>query len=193
MHMILTPSLILFAYLLGSISAAIITCRIMRLPDPRSQGSNNPGATNVYQIGGKTAAAFTLLGDSFKGLIPVLLGLVLGLDQLSLSFIAFAAFIGHLYPLFFKFEGGKGVATAFGVFIALNWKVALFILITWLIVVKIFKLSSLGALISALFAPLYFYLLDGSIYFTFLSLILSLLLIYRHRSNIKNIIEGTED
>jgi len=185
--------LILLAYLLGSISTAIITCRLMGLPDPRSQGSNNPGATNVLKIGGKKAAALTLLGDALKGLAPVLLGLYLGIDELYLSLVAFAAFIGHLYPLFFHFKGGKGVATAFGVFIGLNWQVALAVLLTWLIIVKLFKLSSLGALLTALIAPLYFYFLDGSLYFTSLSVILSALLIYRHRSNIIKIIEGTED
>lgn len=185
--------LILLAYLLGSISAAIVTCRLMGIPDPRSEGSHNPGASNVYKIGGKKAAVFTLIGDALKGLIPVLIGRLLDLDQLSLSFIAFAAFLGHLYPIFFSFKGGKGVATAFGVFIVLNWQVALLILLTWLIIVKAFKLSALGALISALLTPIYFYLLDGSLVFTGLSFIISIILIYRHKSNIINIINGTED
>ena len=191
---IITPLfVILFAYLLGSISAAILTCKIMGLPDPRSQGSNNPGATNVLALGGKKAAAITLIGDSLKGLIPVILGLYLSLNECYLSLIAFAAFIGHLYPVFFMFKGGKGVATAFGIFIGINFKVALAVLITWLLIVKIFKLSSLGALITALVTPLYFYYIDGSTYFTILSLVLSLLLIYRHKSNIIKIINGTED
>ena len=164
----------------------------MSLPDPRRFGSNNPGATNVYEFAGKKAAVFTLFGDALKGLIPVLIGLYLGVDKLTLSLIAFAAFMGHLYPIFFKFEGGKGVATAFGVFIALNWKVALVVLLTWLVIAKLFKLSSLAALVTALFTPLYFYLLDGSIEFTLLSILLSILLIYRHKSNILKIIEGTE-
>lgn len=193
MDMLITGLLILFSYLLGSISAAILTCRLMGLPDPRSQGSYNPGATNVLALGGKKAASITLFGDALKGLVPVLIGVSLSLNEISLSLIAFAAFIGHLYPVFFKFEGGKGVATAFGVFIGLNWQVAAFVLITWLIIVKIFKLSSLGALITALLTPLYFYLIDGSFYFTILSLVLSLFLIYRHKSNIIKIINGTED
>jgi len=193
MDMLIPLLVILFAYLLGSISAAIITCKLMGLPDPRSKGSHNPGATNVLAIGGKKAAAFTLIGDSLKGLIPVSLGLYLNLNELILSFIAFAAFIGHLYPVFFKFKGGKGVATAFGIFIAINWQVALSILLTWLIIVKVFKLSSLGALISALVSPLYFYYIDGSLYFLYLSILISLLLVYRHKSNIINIINGTED
>lgn len=193
MDIFVVSLLILFSYLLGSISAAILSCRLMGLPDPRLQGSRNPGATNVLALGGKKAAALTLFGDSLKGLAPVLIGLYLDLDEFSLSLIAFAAFIGHLYPVFFKFEGGKGVATAFGIFIGLNWQIALSVLISWLIIVKIFKLSSLGALITALLAPLYFYFLDGSLYFTILSIILSILLIYRHRSNIRNIINGAED
>ena len=185
--------LIIFSYLLGSISAAILTCKIMGLPDPRSQGSRNPGATNVLKIGGKKAAFLTLLGDALKGLMPVLIGVSLGLDELSLALIAFAAFIGHLYPVFFQFKGGKGVATAFGVFIGLNWQIAVLVLITWLIIVKLFKLSSLGALVTAMLTPAYFYFIDGSLYFSILSVVLSIFLIYAHRSNIINIINGTED
>jgi len=165
----------------------------MNLPDPRDEGSHNPGATNVLMIGGKKAAIITLIGDSLKGLLPVLIGRVLGLDDIHLSLMAFSAFLGHLYPVFFGFKGGKGVATAFGAFIALNWQVALVILLTWLLIVKVFKLSSLGALISALFTPVYFYFLDASMVFTFLSLSISILLIYRHKSNIINILNGTED
>ncbi|PHR54000.1 MAG: acyl-phosphate glycerol 3-phosphate acyltransferase [Arcobacter sp.] len=193
MDIFIISILILFAYLLGSISAAILTCKLMGLPDPREEGSHNPGASNVLALGGEKAAAITLFGDALKGLVPVLIGLYLGLNELSLSLIAFASFMGHLYPVFFKFEGGKGVATAFGIFIGLNWQVAFCVLVTWLIIIKIFKLSALGALLTALLAPLYFYLLDGSFYFTSLSLVLSLLLIYRHLSNIINIINGTED
>ena len=165
----------------------------MHLPDPRSMGSNNPGATNVLKLGGKKAAAITLLGDCLKGLIPILVALYLDFNELSLSLVAFAAFIGHLYPVFFNFKGGKGVATAFGVFIGLSWQVAILVLVTWLIIVKIFKLSSLGALVTALLAPLYFYLLSGSLYFTGVSIVLSILLIYKHKTNIVKIIDGTED
>ncbi len=185
--------LIAVAYLLGSISTAIITCKIMGLPDPRSKGSSNPGATNVYKIAGKKAAAVTLAGDVFKGLVPIVLGRVLGLNEMVLSFIALAAFLGHLYPLFFNFKGGKGVATAFGVILGLNVVVAAALLATWLLVLKLFKISSLSALVTALFTPLYFYFIDGSFYFTVMSGVLSLFLIVRHRSNIKNIIEGIED
>jgi len=191
---IFTPILLIFfSYLIGSLSAAIIVCKTMYLPDPRSMGSNNPGATNVLKLGGKKAAAITLLGDCLKGLIPILVAFYLDFNELILSLVAFAAFIGHLYPVFFNFKGGKGVATAFGVFIGLSWQVAILVLVTWLIIVKIFKLSSLGALVTALLAPLYFYLLSGSLYFTGVSIVLSILLIYKHKTNIVKIIDGTED
>jgi acyl phosphate:glycerol-3-phosphate acyltransferase len=185
--------LVVFAYVLGSISTAIITCKLMGLPDPRTEGSENPGATNVHKIGGKKAAVITLVGDLSKGLIPVLIGVLLGADELILSVIAMAAFVGHLYPVFFAFRGGKGVATAFGVILGLSWPVALAILITWLSVYYLFKLSALSALVTALVTPLYFYFIDGSITFTVMAGILSALLILRHRSNIEKIIDGTED
>ena len=185
--------LIVIAYLLGSISTAIITCKVMGLPDPRSEGSNNPGASNVYMIAGKTPAAITLVGDALKGFIPVLIGRLLDMDEMVLSLIALAAFFGHLYPLFFHFKGGKGVATAFGVILALNWTVAIAVLLTWLSVLKLFKLSSLSALITALLTPLYFYYIDTSLTFTVMSGIVSSILIIRHRSNIVKILDGTED
>ena len=193
MHITLIVILVIFAYLLGSIATAIITCKLMGLPDPRTEGSENPGATNVLKIGGKKAAIITLFGDLLKGLIPVLIGVLLGADELTLSLIAMAAFLGHLYPIFYSFRGGKGVATAFGVILGLSWPVAVAMLITWLSVYYLFKLSSLGALITALVTPLYFYFIDGSIIFTIMSGLLSAMLILRHRSNIEKIIDGTED
>ena len=193
MQIALIVILVVFAYVLGSISTAIITCKLMGLPDPRTEGSENPGATNVHKIGGKKAAVITLVGDLLKGLIPVLIGVLLGADELILSVIAMAAFVGHLYPVFFAFRGGKGVATAFGVILGLSWPVALAILITWLSVYYLFKLSALSALVTALVTPLYFYFIDGSITFTVMAGILSALLILRHRSNIEKIIDGTED
>ncbi len=193
MQIALIVILVIFAYVLGSISTAIITCKLMGLPDPRTEGSENPGATNVHKIGGKKAAVITLVGDLLKGLIPVLIGVLLGADELILSVIAMAAFVGHLYPVFFAFRGGKGVATAFGVILGLSWPVALAILITWLSVYYLFKLSALSALVTALVMPLYFYYIDGSITFTVMAGILSALLILRHRSNIEKIIDGTED
>lgn len=185
--------LVIFAYLLGSISTAIVTCKLMGLPDPRTEGSENPGATNVHKIGGKKAAVITLFGDLLKGLIPVLIGRFFGADELTLSLIALAAFIGHLYPVFFGFKGGKGVATAFGVILGISLPVAVAILIVWLSVYYLFKISSLGALSTALVTPLFFYYIDGSVIYTVMSGLLSAMLILRHKSNIEKLINGTED
>jgi glycerol-3-phosphate acyltransferase PlsY len=185
-------ALILFAYLLGSLSAAIITCKLMGLPDPRTMGSKNPGATNVLRTGSKKAAALTLFGDFLKGLLPVLLGLVLKMEPQTLALIALAAFLGHLYPLFFGFKGGKGVATALGVILGLAWQVALAAVITWVIMAKVFKISSLSALIAAVLTPLYCWLLAPQAEYIQLLLLISMLLIWRHRSNIKNLISGSE-
>ena len=185
--------LIIVAYLFGSISTAIITCKVMGLPDPRSEGSENPGATNVLKIGGKKAAIITLVGDLLKGFIPVLAGVILGADELTLALIAMAAFFGHLYPVFFGFKGGKGVATAFGVILGLSLPVAVAMLIVWLSVYYLFKLSSLAALSTSLVSPLLFFYIDGSITYTITSGILSAMLILRHRSNIEKLIDGTED
>jgi len=193
MEIVIIKILIVVAYLFGSISTAIITCKLMGLPDPRSEGSENPGATNVLKIGGKKAAVITLVGDLLKGFIPVLAGVILGADELTLSLIAMAAFLGHLYPVFFGFKGGKGVATAFGVFLGLSLPVAVAILVVWLSVYYLFKLSSLAALSTALVSPLLFFYIDGSITYTITSGILSAMLILRHRSNIEKLIDGTED
>lgn len=188
-----TLILTLTAYLFGSISAAIITCKIMGLPDPRTQGSNNPGATNVLRIGGKKAAAITLLGDMLKGLLPVLLAVLLNSDDLTLALVASAAFLGHLYPLFFGFKGGKGVATAFGVILGVSWPVAAAMLVTWLVVAYGLKISSMSALVTAALAPFYFWWFSGSDALIVMSVFISILLIWRHRSNIQRILNGTED
>jgi glycerol-3-phosphate acyltransferase PlsY len=184
--------LIAAAYLLGSISSAIITCRMMGLPDPRTIGSRNPGATNVLRTGNKKAAAVTLVGDFLKGLLPVLIGLALGAEPLVLALIGMAAFLGHLYPIFFGFQGGKGVATALGVILGLSWPVAVAALLTWLLMAKVFKISSLSALTAAILTPLYCWLLAPQIEYIILFSVLSLLLIWRHRSNIRNLMSGAE-
>lgn len=189
----LSTIMILAAYLVGSLSAAIITCRLMGLPDPRTQGSNNPGATNVLRVGGKKAAAFTLLGDAIKGVIPVLIAQWMEAPSHILALVALAAFLGHLYPVFFGFRGGKGVATAFGVLIALSWPVGLAVLGTWLLLTKLFKISSLSALIAAVLLPFYMWLLAPQPGFIALAIVLSIMLIWRHRSNIKELIAGTEE
>jgi glycerol-3-phosphate acyltransferase PlsY len=187
-HYLLIP----FAYLLGSISAAIIICRLMGLPDPRTLGSNNPGATNVLRFGGKKAAALTLLGDFLKGVVPVVIAHLLGADATLLAAVGFAAFIGHLYPVFFGFRGGKGVATAFGVILGLSWSVALVAIGVWLLVAKVFKISSLAALIAASMAPAVGWYLEMPEPQIYMLVILTLLLIWRHRANIQKLLNGGE-
>ncbi len=185
--------LILAAYLLGSLSTAIITSRIMNLPDPRSQGSGNPGATNVLRIGGRKAAAITLLGDMLKGLTAVLGGWLLGAGETVVAAMGLAAFLGHLYPIFFGFKGGKGVATGLGVLLGISWQVGVAALATWLLVAALTRYSSLSALCAALLAPFYTAWFTNSSAFLIMTVILSLLLIWRHHRNIHNLINGTED
>ncbi|OGT40141.1 MAG: glycerol-3-phosphate acyltransferase [Gammaproteobacteria bacterium RIFCSPHIGHO2_12_FULL_38_14] len=183
---------ILIAYFFGSISSAIVVCRLMRLPDPRTQGSKNPGATNVLRIGGKTAATITLLGDLLKGLLPVCLAKYAGLSQTALIFVAFAAFLGHLYPIFFGFVGGKGVATLLGCLLALSLPTGMAWIITWLIVAAIFRYSSLAALIATLLSPLYIGFFTGSRSNMLILFLMAILLIYRHQQNILNLWHGQE-
>ncbi len=184
--------LIAAGYLFGSLSSAIIVCRLWGLPDPRTQGSSNPGATNVLRFGGKKAAAVTLLGDTLKGVLPVLIARLLGADAATLALVAMAAFLGHLYPLFFGFKGGKGVATALGVLLGLAWPVALAAAGTWLVVAKLFKISSLAALIAAALSPLFAWLLGQPRAFIIMLVVMSVLLVWRHRSNIRKLISGAE-
>lgn len=186
-----TSIAILIAYLFGSLSTAIVVCKLMNLPDPRTEGSRNPGATNVLRIGGKRAAIITLIGDVFKGVIPVLAARFYGFDTLSLSMIALAAFLGHLYPIFFRFEGGKGVATAFGCIVALNGIMGLLLVLTWAIIAFITRYSSLAALITAILCPLYMWYFTNMDY-TVMAVIITAFLIYRHTSNIRKLWQGTE-
>ncbi len=190
--MLLHALLILMAYLVGSLSAAIILCRLLGLPDPRTQGSGNPGATNVLRIGGKKAAAATLFLDMLKGLLPVLLARVLDAPLEIQAAVAFAAFLGHLYPVFFRFQGGKGVATALGVLLALNGLVGLATIATWLVMALLFRISSLAALTAILLTPLYFWLLDRQPPLLAVAMVITLLLFWRHRSNIRKLLDGTE-
>ena len=184
--------LIAAGYLLGSLSSAIITCRLLGLPDPRNQGSCNPGATNVLRIGGKKAAAITLIGDMLKGLIPVLVAKLLGADLGIQAAVAVAAFLGHLYPVFFGFQGGKGVATALGVLLGIHWPVGLLTIATWLVIAKVFKISSLAALLAILVTPLYIWWLIPNQSLLIAMLFMGTLLFWRHRSNIKGLLAGTE-
>ena len=190
--MLLNTLLIVAAYLLGSISTAIITCRLMGLPDPRGVGSGNPGATNVLREGGKKAAIITLLGDTLKGLAPVLIGHALGAADPVVAAIGLAAFIGHLYPVFFGFKGGKGVATALGVLLGFHWGVGLAVLGTWLVMAAISRISSLSALVASLLAPLYVWLITGSPGITLAATVMMMLVFWRHRSNIRNLLDGSE-
>ena len=192
-HITIIHSLVIvFAYLLGCIASANIVCKAMELPDPKKQGSNNPGATNVLRIGGKKAAALTLVGDMGKGLIPVLLGHGLGFNTSILALIALAAFIGHTYPIFWKFKGGKGVATLLGVLFGINWILGLTACATWLISARLFNRSSLSALITASLTPLYGWYLYHDTDLTVILLVMSLILFWRHRGNIQNVIRGQE-
>jgi glycerol-3-phosphate acyltransferase PlsY len=184
------------AYLLGSVSFAIVVSKLFRLADPRTFGSGNPGATNVLRTGNKAAAVLTLLGDCVKGVIPVALAVYydesLGLGDAGIALVCFAVFAGHLWPLFFRFKGGKGVATALGVLLGLNPLLGLATLITWLVIAYAFRYSSLAALIAAVFAPFYYTLLFGPDVKGFAVLVMSVLLIWKHRKNIGNLLAGKE-
>jgi len=183
---------ILGGYMFGSISTAIIVCKLMGLPDPRTTGSKNPGATNVARLGGKKAAALTLAGDMLKGLLPVLIAQYLQMGPVILGATALAAFLGHLYPIFFGFQGGKGVATALGVIYGLYWPAGLLTTATWLAMAVVFRYSSLAALIAMLLTPLWFlWLLPEPAIIAAMS-ILTVLLFWRHRSNISNLVNGKE-
>lgn len=181
------------SYLIGSLSSAIIVCKIMSLPDPRGEGSGNPGATNVLRFGGKKAAAITLAGDMLKGLIPVLIVKYMGMDMQTIALVGLAAFLGHLYPVFFQFKGGKGVATMLGVMFGFSWWVGLATAGTWLFMAKIVKISSLSALVATLLAPVYVWLWFNSIATLGVTIIMTVILFWRHRSNIQNLVKGTED
>lgn len=184
--------LIPVAYLLGSVSSAIIVCRVMGLPDPREQGSGNPGATNVMRIGGKKAAGITLAGDFMKGFIPVYVANVLGLSPLIQALIGLAAFLGHLYPLFFGFKGGKGVATSAGVLLGFSWWLGLAFALTWILLYKFGKISSLSALISSVLSPIYAWFILGDNTITGAAVFMMVFLLFRHKSNIERLIAGKE-
>ncbi|MBR7799405.1 glycerol-3-phosphate 1-O-acyltransferase PlsY [Undibacterium fentianense] len=187
---------ILAAYLIGSISFAVVVSRLFGLSDPRTYGSKNPGATNVLRSGNKAAAALTLLGDGFKGWLAVWLALTFKeqyeLGSSTIAAVGLAVFIGHLWPVFFRFVGGKGVATALGVLLAINVWLGVGTFVTWLVVAYAFRYSSLAALIASLFAPFYYGLLFGPDLTLLAVAIMSGLLIYRHGSNIANLMRGKE-
>ncbi len=182
----------LLGYLSGSLASAIIVCRLMQLPDPRQGGSGNPGATNVLRLGGKKAALLTLLGDVFKGVLPVLAAHGLGLAPLSIALTSLGSFLGHLYPVYFHFQGGKGVATAFGAIIALDWRVGLVFGLIWLLLAAATRYASLASLLAGLSAPLAAWLLNGRIGAVAVLGCIALFIISRHRANIQRLLAGSE-
>ncbi len=186
----LSIAMIILAYLGGSISSAILIARLYRLPDPRENGSHNPGTTNVLRLGGRSAALWVLLCDMAKGTIPVYLAWYFQLTPFVLGLIGIAACLGHMYPLFFQFRGGKGVATALGTMMPIGFAMGGMMLVTWILVLLLTGYSSLAALIAALLAPLYTYWLKPE--YTLSVAMLSCLIIYRHHENIQRLLNGKE-
>ncbi len=191
-----TAAFILIGYLIGSLSFAVIVSKAFGLPDPHSYGSGNPGATNVLRTGNKLAAVLTLLGDGLKGWFAVFLAQRLawrfGVDDTGIAAVALAVFVGHLFPVFFRFKGGKGVATAAGVLFAIDWRIGLGTLVTWLVIAFFFRYSSLAALVAAAFAPFATALVLGFNLYAAAVLAISALLVWRHAENIRKLFAGTE-
>jgi len=183
--------LIVLGYLFGSVTTAVIVARLLNLPDPRTQGSGNPGATNMLRLGNRYAALFTLLGDVLKGTLPIILARAINISDLDQALIAVAAFLGHIYPIFFHFRGGKGVATALGVLIGLAPPLAFATATTWIIVFITTRISSLSALCAAILAPIYaWWVVTPPIFYSVFCI--ALLLIWRHQSNIRNLLSQRE-
>jgi len=192
----LTLIFVVAAYLLGSVSFAVVTSKAFGIADPRSYGSGNPGATNVLRSGKKSAAALTLLGDAAKGWLAVFLAIKFaphdGAGLMMVGLVALAVFLGHVFPIFLKFKGGKGVATALGVLLALNIWIGLAVLGTWLFMAVVFRYSSLSALVAAIAAPIYVMIFHMRPELVIATAIMSMLLIWRHKSNIQNLMSGKE-
>lgn len=188
----MTYTLPLIAYLIGSISSAIIVCRLMGLPDPRSQGSGNPGATNVLRSGGKKAAAITLVGDAAKGLLPVLLATLTSASPQVIGLTAIAAVLGHVFPIFFQFRGGKGVATAFGTAFGVSWVGGLLAIATWLAIALAFRYSSLAALTALALLPVFFWITVKSVALVIAAVVIAALVFWRHQENIARLVAGSE-
>jgi glycerol-3-phosphate acyltransferase PlsY len=201
MDAIYSAAAVVAAYLLGSLAFAVIVSKVMGLSDPRTFGSKNPGATNVLRSGSKAAAIVTLLLDALKGLVPVLLvkvyGKAYGLGDSTVALVALAAFLGHLYPVFFRFQGGKGVATFIGVVFGVHWVLGIATGLTWIIIAFFFRYSSLASLVSAVFAPVYYLLGDRLAWYAEPPIVvalfaMALLLAWRHRANIQRLLQGKE-
>ena len=191
--MLINILLIFSAYLLGSISAAIIVCKTLGLSDPRTGGSGNPGTTNVMRLHGKKAASLTLVGDIFKGIIPVLLAKVIVNSEFIIAICGLATFLGHIFPIYFKFEGGKGVATLIGILFATHWLLGVSYIITWILTALIFRYSSLAALIAALPIPIYSYFIVHNNQYSISFAVIAIILFWRHKPNIYNLLNGKED
>lgn len=185
--------LVIAGYLLGSIASAVMVCKLMGKEDPRTEGSGNPGATNVLRLHGKQAAALTIIGDTLKGFLPVLLSGLLGAPELIIALTGLAAFSGHLYPVFFEFRGGKGVATFVGVLFGMYWPLGLCFAASWLLMALLFRYSSLAALSAAALAPFYTLWLFPGLSFAIVNTLMAALLLWRHRSNIQNLLAGKEN
>ena len=185
--------LIIIAYLLGSLSAAVLVCNILGLSDPRSGGSRNPGTTNVMRLHGKKAAFLTLTGDILKGIIPVLLAKVISNSEIIIALSGLAAFLGHIFPIYFGFKGGKGVATLIGVLFATHWQLGVAYVLTWILTAFIFRYSSLAALIAAILTPLYAYFSGQETQYIISLIIIMIILLWRHKPNIINLIKKKED
>lgn len=183
---------VIAGYLLGSIASAIVICRLLGLADPRASGSGNPGATNVMRLHGRLPALLTLAGDLLKGLLPVLAAHVFDQAITVVALTGLAAFLGHLYPVFFRFQGGKGVATLIGVLFGLYWLLGLGFVATWLVMAGLFRYSSLAAISAAMLTPIYTALLVPNLLVVGITGVMTLFLIARHRSNIQNLMAGTE-
>lgn len=191
--MLINISIVLLAYLLGSIASAILVCKLFGLADPRTEGSGNPGATNVMRLHGKKAAILALAGDVLKGVIPVLLAKAIVSSELIIALCGLAAFLGHLFPVFFKFKGGKGVATLIGILFATHWLLGLAYVVTWILTALLFRYSSLSALIAALLTPLYSWFILQNTDYLICHMLMATILIWRHQSNIRKLLAGTED
>ena len=185
-------TLVLMAYFVGSLSFGIIISHIFKLSDPRTAGSRNPGATNVMRVGNKFAALLTLLGDMLKATIVIIIAHNIGVSETHLVIISIAVLLGHIFPIYYKFKGGKGVATALGILLGINWLLALTVFFVWLCVFFIWRYSSLAAIIATLSSPIISYFLELSSVILLLNIIISGLVIYRHKANIKNLLNGTE-
>ena len=192
MQYLVLLTVMLFAYLLGSVCTAIFVCRAFTLADPRTSGSNNPGATNVMRIGGKVPAILTFLGDGLKGALPTYLAYYLGFSLLAVQLIMICAILGHIFPIFFRFKGGKAVATTIGSLIAFNYLIALAFIAVWLAVFLITKISSLGALVAAITLPIIGYLNYNGIVDVIPLIFIAIIMVFTHHANITRLWKGQE-